>query len=113
MHRIERRERWRAWMRRLVVSLLVGVFIAAVLAIPFVGVSTMAVNHPLASQAILRSLVRAVEVGRILWEALAMMMRAFLGQREWIVLSVWLVLVVSLGAGWMRLVLRARRTIVR
>lgn len=113
MRRVGWHERWRAWARRLAIFSLVGLLTAMVLAIPLIGISTLAVNHPALSQAILRALVRAAEVGRILWKALAMILRAFLGQTEWIALCVWLLIAVGLGVGWVRLVSRAARKSLR
>ncbi len=113
MRRIERRERWRAWMRRLAVSLLVLILLAMVLAIPLMGLSTLAVNHPALSQAVFRALVRAAEIAQALWLGLGILARAFLGRGEWLILAVWLVLAVAAGVGWMRLLRRARRIVAR
>jgi len=113
MRRIERRERWRTWVRRLTVALLVLILLTTALSLPLMGLSTLAVNHPALSQVVLRAFVRAIEVVRALWAALGMMARAFLGRKEWLFLAVWLVLAVIAGVGWMRLVLRARRIVAR
>jgi hypothetical protein len=110
MQRIQQRERWRVWMRRLGVSTLILVIAVSLLCVALGTLSTMAINNPSLAHAAVRLLVRFAETACALVAALGMVARSALGSANALWLVAWVMAAVLLLFAWIRVVARPRLT---